>query len=175
MIGREEGREWPIVLTVIRADSPLHQHVQAPTSQWRKWEPKDTEMLLKLREAGFTQRQCMAIMRWSYSTIERWLKAAGVTCARRRWTEREKAAMVRLRAMGKSCKEIAKRLKRTPGAIKVAMSRYRQKVRNDPHRRLALRILAFCSNPGRVLKAIREPGIYTELKRRGMERRDLAL
>lgn len=169
---REKDKEWPIVPTVMGEECVLHtilRHKDEPrTREWRRVERK--ELILPLREAGFTIRECAQILRCAHTTIERYLKQNGLVSRKARpWTEREKEKLIQLHAAGRSYDEIAKKLGRTRNAIEIALCRHRKRIRADPERQAVLKVLAFCLNPGRILKLARESGLLDEIRRREEE------
>lgn len=81
----------------------------------------------------------------------------------RRWTEAEKDLLVQMHCRGWSLQRMAKRLDRTPNAVKVALCRHRKLANSDPKFRVAMTVLEFCLDPARVLRAVRDSGIVPEL------------
>lgn len=176
-----EGRTWPVVVTVMSEESVLHGVLCRKDTKrggGRRYDERKA-LIVPLREAGFTIRECAAILRIAHTTVERHIKRLGLAKRHpRKWRMQDVELLCRLRDKGVPYKEIAARLDRSEEAVRIKLCRLRSQYAEtlaDPNRRLILGILSFCLNPSRVLKAIRESGIYTELKRREMERRDLAL
>ncbi len=119
----------------------------------RLWTAEEDITLKALREQGYTIKQCAKFMNRAHSTI---LRHLGIETQRRRWTEAEKEKAIHLRAMGKSYKQIARKLGRTQNAVEIFFCRYRKEVMSDPEKVKVLKALSFCLNPGRVLRYLRD-------------------
>lgn len=91
----------------------------------KRWTQEEDELLLKLREEGFTYREIAARLpdRSETATKNR-LATIAPTNLRRRWTEEEKQRAFTLREEGHSSKYIAKQLGRTPAAVNGFFNKY---------------------------------------------------
>jgi transposase-like protein len=150
-----KAEEWPVVLTVETEGQHIEKQLTRPPAKLRRpWTAQDDRTLQLLRAKGFTVRECARLMRRGHNTIQAHLPR---TRARplRRWTEEEKEKAVQLYARGKSYAYIAKKLGRTQNAVEIFFCRRRKAIRADPEKQMVLKILSFCLNPSRVLKAIR--------------------
>lgn len=170
-----EDKPWPAVITVMSEESVLHGVLcRVDTKRGRRWRYEDRKALIvPLREAGFTVRECAAILRVSHTTVERHIKRLGLAKRRsRRWKPREIATLCRLREQGVPGAEIAAKLDRSVIAVRVKLSRlYRRyaAARADPERQAVLRVLATCLDPGKVLSMARRAGLLDQLKRAVVE------
>ena len=166
-----EGKPWPAVITVMSEESVLHGVLcRADTKRGRRWRYEDRKALIvPLREAGFTIRECSAILRIAHTTIERHLKRLGLAKKQpRKWRPRDMAVLCQLRDKGTSYKDIAARLGRSPIAVRVKFCRLLKRyaaTREDPERQAVLRVLATCLDPGKVLSMARRAGLLEKLKR----------
>ena len=175
MVGRGdaagEDKPWPAVITVMSEESVIHNVLcRKDTKRGRRWRYEDRKALIvPLREAGFTIRECAAILRVSHTTVERHIKRLGLAKRHlRRWRPREMALLCQLRDKGISYKDIAAQLGRSPTAACVKLCRLQKRYAAtlaDPERQAVLRVLATCLDPGKVLSMARRAGLLEKLKR----------
>ncbi|MBW2084459.1 MAG: helix-turn-helix domain-containing protein [Deltaproteobacteria bacterium] len=128
------------------------------------------QKIILLIQGGKTIRQTASVLNISHTTVERYLKKAGIIRRPvRRWTELEKEIAIKLYSMGKSYDYIARRLNRSQNAVEIFFSRRRAAIRGDPEKQQVLKVLSFCMNPARILKIARKTGFLNEIKRREEE------
>lgn len=128
----EEHGEWPYVPTVYGKESRLHGKLvrtaahkeRAGRFPMRPWADQDDRLLAALRAAGFTVRQCSAIMRRGKNTILRHL--GGPREPGNAWPARDVETAVAMRAGGKTDREIGQAVGRTESAVSVRLYRYRR-------------------------------------------------
>lgn len=131
---------------------------------------KLTQEILKLIEEGKTIRQAAVELNCSHNTIERHLKKAGIVRRPiRRWTEYERQKIADWLALNKSYEYIAKKLNRSVNAVEIEISRRRKAIKNDPEKQRVLKVLSFCMNPGRILKAARDMHLLDEIRKSEIE------
>lgn len=134
---------------------------------------EEKETILELKRQKKPIKEIMAITGRGHSIIEKYCNLYGLNNIRPKppgWGEKEKELAVNLYSMGKDYKYISKRLKtRSPAAVKIFLCRRRREIKNDPDKQRALKVLSFCMNPGRILQAAKDSGMYTELKLREEE------
>lgn len=165
-----EDKPWPAVITVMSEESVLHGVLcRADTKRGRGWRYDDRKALIvPLREAGFTVRECATILRVSHTTVERHIKRLGLAKRHpRRWRPHEIVTLCRLREQGVSCVAIAAKLDRSVTAVRVKLCRlYKQyaAARADPERQAVLRVLSVCLDPGKVLSLARKARLLDELR-----------
>ncbi len=162
----EEGKEWPIVPTILPDKLFKLQEIREHNRDWTIREDQVLSLLIKL----YKIRDCAKILGRSHTTIERHVKKQGLN--RREiihWNEKDKEKLYILYSQGKSYEYIAKKLNRSVNAIEIQLCKHRQDIKSDPNKQRALKVLSFCMNPGRILQAARESGMYTELKLREEE------
>lgn len=125
---------------------------------------EEKELLLELFGQGLQPKEMAEYLpRHTPSSIASKLKGLGCRCRPPRWSDDEKEIMVRMLARGKSYKEIGARLGRTPRAVETQNSRRRKKMREDPKFQAAAKVLEFCLDPARVLRAVRDSQIVPYL------------
>lgn len=83
----------------------------------------------------------------------------------RRWTEWETVRVLAWRAAGWDYERIAKRLHRTVAAVRQKAVLQRKRALADPRKRQVLQVLAFATDPARILKAMRDHRITDCLER----------
>ena len=163
----EEGKEWPIVPTVM--PDKLHK-LQKIRERRRPWTAREERVLPHLIQK-FTIRQCAKILGRSHMTIQRHINKQGLRRRTwKRWTEKEKELAVKWYSMDKGYEYIAKRLGRTQNAVEIFFCKRRKAIRNDTEKQAVLKVLSFCFNPNRVLRAAREAGLLEEVRKREMRR-----
>ncbi|HHW14486.1 MAG TPA: helix-turn-helix domain-containing protein [Firmicutes bacterium] len=134
-----------------------------------RWNEEDQARLAELIQDKLTYEEIARRLGRSKATV--WRAAArmrGMVPAQRgerirRWTPEEKQMLVDLHARGWSDSRIAKRLNRTESAVRAAIAKHRKVVMQDPQKRLVMRVLGFCSDPLKILKAARDARIVDEL------------
>lgn len=153
--------EWPIVLTVQTDWQKAAKKIKKAKPKRTPWTAQEDTLLKLLREKGFTILQCAKLMQRAHTTIERHLETK---VPRRRWTEAEKEKAIKLRALGRTYGQIAKRLDRTQNAVEIFFCRYRKEVMSDPEKVKVLKALSFCLNPSRVLRYLRDTDIIRKME-----------
>jgi len=155
---KAEG-EWPQVPTI------LYNHAKFLRTKKRRprFATDREKQLIPLLRRRFTIKECMKITGRSHSTIERHSPKARPF---RRWTEAEKAKALNMRTQGRTYGQIAEKLGRSRKSVEIFFCRLRKEAREDPDRLIALKVLAFCMNPARVLRAVKDAGLVEEVKRR---------
>lgn len=124
----------------------------------RPWTSVEQNRLVELRTQGLTLEACARFLDRHPKTVERY--APKVQPA---WSERELQLMCTLRALGRDWEYVAQALGRSVQACKCRMHRHRRWVLSDPRRVVAMRVLAWCFNPGKVLAAIRRHRLIDRL------------
>ena len=90
----------------------------------KRWSPEEDELLLKLRQEGFTAKEMTVHLRGrTYAAIRARLGVVAPDNLNRRWTEEEKELVFQMKEEGKSNKQIAKATGRTLGSIASFVSR----------------------------------------------------
>lgn len=115
---------------------------------------EEKERIRELYQAGVPVKEIASQFPWSKSTIERYL---GPPKRRPRWTDEDNQIMVDGYFEGKPVKKIAKKLNRSPTAVRVAMCRYRKAVNSDPKKKRVMGVMTY------VLKVMRKADIFREL------------
>lgn len=158
IVPAEEEGQWPQVPTV------LYSHPKFLKTRKRRprFVDEEEKQLIALLRQQFTIKECMQITGRSHSAIERHSPKVRPI---RRWTEFEKAKAFNMRAKGQSYEQIAEKLRRSRNSVEIFFCRLRKEVREDPDKLAILKVMAFCSDPGRIMKAARESGIVEEVKR----------
>ncbi|MDI6872076.1 MAG: hypothetical protein QME79_12185 [Bacillota bacterium] len=168
-IGEQIGRSFRSVEGALqRAGCRLSE--EALRQIKHTWGEEEQAKLGELLPTGLTYDEMARRIGRSKATV--WRKAAKMreldptlpsVQRRRRWTPEEKDLLVQLHAREWSPERIAKRLHRTPGAVRAALAKRRKAIAQDPKLRMVAGVVEFCLNPMRVLQAAREAGIVPEL------------
>lgn len=132
----------------------------------RPWTEAEQQKLASLLGQGLSLRECGRILGRDHHTIRRYVAPGLFTPRPQPWTEKERDMLVRLHAVGRSLDYIARRLGRSKGAVERMLCRHKKQVRDNPAMRRVMQVLAFCFDPGRVLKAVRDSDILPELAER---------
>lgn len=158
---KAEG-EWPQVPTI------LYRHAKFLRTRRRRprFATDMEKQLIPLLRQQFTIKECMQITGRSHSTIERHSPRARPIY--KRLTEIEVAKAVNMRMKGKTYEEIAKKFGKSANAMEIFFCRLRKRIRDDPEKLAVLKVLSFCTDPGRILQAARDAGLVEEVKRRAM-------
>lgn len=91
----------------------------------KRWTPEEDELLLKLRNEGFTAREMTAYVKErTYAAIRTRIATIAPDNKNRPWTEEEKQTVYKMKAEGKSNKQIARAIDRTLGAVTSFVFRY---------------------------------------------------
>jgi len=115
---------------------------------------EEIERIRELYQAGIPVSAIAAQVALSKSTVERYLGAA---TRRPRWTDDDNQILVDGYLEKKPIKEIAKKLNRSPTAVRVAMCRYRKAVNSDPKKKRVMGVMTY------VLRVMRKADIFKEL------------
>jgi predicted ArsR family transcriptional regulator len=83
----------------------------------KRWTTEEDELLLKLRNEGFSAKEMTVHVDRTYSAIRMRLTTLEAKQVSRKWTDKDKALAWELKEQGNSNKFIARKLDRTPGAI----------------------------------------------------------
>jgi hypothetical protein len=83
----------------------------------KRWTPEEDELLLKLRNEGFSTREMTLHVDRGHGAIRMRLTHLNASQVSRRWTLEEKALAWELKEAGHTNKYIAKKLNRTASAI----------------------------------------------------------
>lgn len=81
----------------------------------KRWSPEEDELLLKLRQEGFTAREIAIRVKRSESAVK--TRLADKFKVRKRWTKEEEDELFELRGKGHAYLYIAKRLGRSLRAV----------------------------------------------------------
>lgn len=160
VVSGEEG-QWPQVPTVLCS----HPKFLKTRKHRSRFVTEEEKRLITLLRQQFTIRECMKITGRSHTAIERHSPKVRPI---RRWTEIEKAKAFNMRTKGQSYEQIAEKLRRSRNSVEIFFCRLRKEVREDPDKLAILKVMAFCTDPGRIMKAARESGIVEEVKRRAL-------
>ena len=76
-----------------------------------------------------------------------------------RWSETDIERAIAYNANGKSAAWIAAKLRRPRLGVQIVLTRHRKRVLADPRKRRVLQALAFATDPGRILAALRDARI----------------
>ena len=91
----------------------------------KRWTPEEDELLLKLRQEGFTAKEMTTQLRErTHAAIRARLGVIAPDNLNRKWTEEEKALVFQMKAEGKTNKQIARTIDRTLGAVASFVSRH---------------------------------------------------
>ncbi len=91
----------------------------------KRWTLEEDELLLKLRDEGFTAREMTVHFKErTYAAIRTRIVAIAPDNKNRTWTEEEKQLVYSMKSEGKNSKQIARAISRTPGAVASFISRY---------------------------------------------------
>jgi len=91
----------------------------------KRWTPEEDELLLKLRNEGFTAKEMTTQLRErTYAAIRTRIAAIAPDNNNRPWTDEEKQLVYQMKAEGKSNKQIARAIDRTLGAVSSFVFRY---------------------------------------------------
>lgn len=91
----------------------------------KRWTPEEDELLLKLRNEGFTAKEMTTQLRErTYAAIRTRIAAIAPDNKNRPWTDEEKQLVYQMKAEGKSNKQIARAIDRTLGAVSSFVFRY---------------------------------------------------
>lgn len=103
----------------------LEKHYTQGLHVAKRWTKEEDELILKLRDEGFTYREIAARLAGrSEAATKNRLAAIAPTNLRRRWTEEEIKLAFSLRESGHSNKYIARQLDRTPSAVNGFFNKY---------------------------------------------------
>lgn len=128
------------------------------------WTQDEIDLILQFYGQGLTPKQMAEyIPRHTPPSISAKLRSFGCRTAPLPWSDEEKELLVRMRIRGKSYKEIAAKLERTVDAVQRQEERRRKRMREDKKFQVACRVLEFCMDPNRVLRAIRDSQIVPHL------------
>lgn len=116
---------------------------------------EEVEAFKQLHEQGFTGTQIAALTGRSKTAVYKHLQLKEKS--RPRWTDEEMQILVDGYFEGESVKKIAKKLGRSPTAVRVAMCRYRKAVNSDPKKKRVMGVMTY------VLKVMRKADIFREL------------
>jgi hypothetical protein len=98
-----------------------------------RWTQEEDDLLLKLRNEGYTSREMtLALKERSYAAIRTRLALIAPDNLNRKWTEKEKALVLEMKSQNKSNKVIAKAIDRTPRAVASFISRYWDNIASQP-------------------------------------------
>jgi len=158
--GEEEG-QWPQVPTVLCS----HPKFLKTRKHRSRFVTEEEKRLITLLRQQFTIKECMKITGRSHTAIERHSPKVRPF---RRWTEVEKAKAFNMRTQGRTYEQIAVKLGRSRTSVEIFFCRLRKEVREDPDRLITLKVLSFCMNPARVLRAVKDAGLVEEVKRRAL-------
>lgn len=91
----------------------------------KRWTPEEDELLLKLRQEGFTAKEMASRLEGrTYAAVRTRIAAIAPDNKNRPWTDKEKQLVYEMKAQGKSNKEIARAIDRTLGAVTSFVFRY---------------------------------------------------
>ncbi len=168
-IGQRVGRSLRAVEGLMRRSGNRLPEEMRRTMN-RRWTNEDLARLGELLPTGMTYAEMAHQIGLSKATAWRMaarLRGVDPSLASgdrlRRWSPEEKDLLVRLHARGWSPERIARRLHRTPGAVRAALGKRRKMIAQDPKLRTVAGVVEFCLSPMRVLQAAREAGIVPEL------------
>ena len=129
-------------------------------SQYPPLTPQEKRMMQELYNSGLTGYEIAIRIDRSKSVVYKYLPHVW---EKPRWSEEELQEVVDGYAKGRQLNRIAKKVGRTPTAVKVAMCRYRKTVSADPKKqevvRYLTRVLKLGIKPGRAITAIRRANI----------------
>jgi len=84
----------------------------------KRWSPEEDELLLKLREEGFTGKEiALRLPERSYASVRMRLSQIAKDNQKRPWTEEEKALAIQLKSEKRTIKHIAYTLGRSEAAV----------------------------------------------------------
>ena len=91
----------------------------------KRWTPEEDELLLKLRQEGFTAKEMTTQLRdRTHAAIRARLHMLAPDNLNRPWTEEEKALVFEMKSQNISNKRIAIAIDRTPRAVASFVSRH---------------------------------------------------
>jgi len=157
------------VTTILDHTNRIHRIVQGRQRD-RKRDPKyvspeEHDAILALDALGYSHRDIGTIMRRSHTSVWRHLvNGRGVKKQMRTWANRELAKAFELRRKGLKHHEIAKRLNRSTLSVKMRLYRLDREMKRRPERQFFWRVVAWCTNPTKVLRFIRDAGIMDQFR-----------
>jgi hypothetical protein len=157
------------VTTILDHTNRIHRIIQGRQDD-RKRDPRrvsqeEHDTIVTLNEAGYNEPEICTIMKRSDNTVHAHLiKARGRRRRWHRWTNREMFKALELRKMGLTHQEIAKRMGLTYSQVHLKLLRIKWDTERHPERQYFWQVFAWCTNPMRVLKFIRDAGLIDRFR-----------
>lgn len=137
----------------------------------RPWTEADQKQAEELAAQGLTFREIGKRLGRDNKTVKEHLPDyQSPYRPERPWTEKEKQRLFYHKVRGKSYAEIGRLMGRSKRSVESAWNRRIAEIRSDPRYEPTMRVLSFCLNPERVLKAVRDSGIAPTIANESDER-----
>lgn len=166
---RARGMTYKAIARALgREDSTIRYRLRNRPRAGCTWTAQELQRAAEMREAGATVAAIAA-------ELNRSPRAVTIRLSRtkhgpqRPWTEREYERLIALRGRGWSVERIAKALNRSQMSVAMKLVHHRKRMLADPRRRAVAQVIAFASNPDRILRAIREQHLLDHIDRLGRE------
>lgn len=166
------------VVTVLDHTNRIHRIVQGRQRD-RKRDPKrvsqeEGDTMLALDALGYGHDDISTIMRRGHTVVwQRLISGRGIKKHIRKWSNRELAKALELRRKGLSFRDIAKRLDRSPQSVKARLFQLNQEMKKHPERRFFWQVVAWCTNPTKVLQFIRDAGLMDRFREEVIDDNDV--